>query len=206
MTDKPSRDALSPDAPERTDRWDVEGPGVLAFRLDQGRQRYADLCADLRAARLRTSLVLAAALVTAPIALLEGMTVLRFGFGGIERLDLFGVVFAVAVTAILVLVWALLELAASLPTTQAANPYRMDELGHPERYITPRDRRDFASSIDVLRYRQIQRLRPAVRELEEAVVIHHGRLRRGVTLLIVALLLLLTPALLATLLPRLLPA
>lgn len=202
MTDVPSSD----DPTERSERWDVEGPGVLAFRLEQGRQRYRELRDDLRAARQRAAVLVAAAVVAAPIALLQGMTVLRYGFGGIERLDLFGVVVAVALTAILVLLWALIELATALPGPLAPNPYRMDELGHPERYLTPRDRVDFASSIDVLRYRQIQRLRTAVRDLEEAVTAQNGRLRRGVALLIVALLLLLTPAMVSTLLPRLLPS
>ena len=201
MTDTPSPD----DLPATGERWDVAGPGVLAFRLEQGRQRYDELRADLRAAQQRTGLLLAAALVTAPIALLQGLTVLRFGLGGLERLDLFGAVVAVALSAFLVLLWALIELAAALPGTLAPNPYRMDELGHPERYLTPRDRRDFASSIDVLRYRQIQRLRATVRDLEEAVAAQHGRARRGAALLIVALLLLFGPALVATLLPRLVP-
>ena len=198
-----SLEAVPDDTPERADTWDAVSPGVLAFRLEQARLRYADLAAELRAAKSRAALLLAAALVASPLAIALALTPLPAWFDGRDPL-LIGILGSY-VLALVFLLGALLDLLRALTPKPPATPFRMDELGHPERYVTDGDRADFASSLAVLQYRQIQRLRPAVRELEVELEARTKRLWRGAGQLLTGLFLLVVPALVLVLAPGVWP-
>lgn len=198
----PDRD--DPPENERSDSWDTASPGVLAFRLEQARLRYTDLLSELRSANRRAALLLAAALIATPL-----LVALAFAVPVAPLGDSVALLLGVAGTWVLGLVFllgALLDLLRALTFEPPAAPYRLDELGTPERYLTPGDRNRFASSIGVLQYRQIQRLRPAVRELEGELGARNRRLRRGLEQLITALLLIIVPTFTLLLVPVVLPA
>jgi hypothetical protein len=203
----PPIDAEGPVA--RPDSWDAGSPGALAYRLEQARQRYLDLIAERRAFDGRAALLLAAALPSAALAWLPALATLPALAAIPQRIPgstpLLVALGGASVLALVLLLGALLDLFRSLPRSAAANPYRLDELGQPQRYLTDGDRADFTSSIGVLQYRQIQRLRPAVRELEDDLEDRSRHLRSGAGQLIAGLFLMLLPPLAAVLLTSLWP-